>query len=440
MAKRIELTSEKNFIGDSKYKSDDGLVYRILSDNQAVSVECSDEARNTLVHADIANEVVIDGIVYPVVETSSEGFRECLSLEKVTFPPNMKLIRNYTFIHRDGPFVYGNLPKLQHVVLDGCLDLENNDCTLRNLKRVDYDSMLSFLKSATIIDSETIYIDGKELPEDLVIPEGITIVRKELMKGSTSLRTVTLPSSIQTISSRAFEDCENLEKVNFPEGLKIIESNAFCECKKLAEVQFPSTLEAIGSLAFSRTAITKVSIPNGCQLYGNVFEECSKLESVTLPENITVIPKCLFNGCISLKVFSMPQNVTEIGSMAFCGCKSLTSMNLPETLTSIGDFAFAWMPLTELTIPASVSMIDIGIFEGCDNLANVYCKIVDPSKCDVKAMELTPSQANSYIFTEAGEQVFYRQATLHIPNAKGMASAYKKKAAWKKFSNIMTDL
>ena len=35
-----------------------------------------------------------------------------------------------------------------------------------------------------------------------------------------------------------------------------------------------------------------------------------------------------------------------------------------------------------------------------------------------------------------GLELFYKQATLVVPNVKGIVSAYKKKAAWKKFSAI----
>jgi hypothetical protein len=39
-----------------------------------------------------------------------------------------------------------------------------------------------------------------------------------------------------------------------------------------------------------------------------------------------------------------------------------------------------------------------------------------------------------------GEELFYKNATLHLPNAKGIVAAYKKKAAWKKFADIVSDL
>jgi hypothetical protein len=72
-------------------------------------------------------------------------------------------------------------------------------------------------------------------------------------------------------------------------------------------------------------------------------------------------------------------------------------------------------------------------------LADVYSKIENPSKCDVKSFELTAHQAQSNWRDNMGTEVFYRQATLHVPNAKGIVSAYKKKAAWKKFSKIVID-
>lgn len=78
-------------------------------------------------------------------------------------------------------------------------------------------------------------------------------------------------------------------------------------------------------------------------------------------------------------------------------------------------------------------------FEGCDKLCKVYSKIEDPSKCDVKTLE-RPSKdgckCRDHVF---GTEVFYKQATLVVPNIKGIVSAYKKKAAWKKFSAIIME-
>ena len=129
----------------------------------------------------------------------------------------------------------------------------------------------------------------------------------------------------------------------------------------------------------------------------------------------------------------MPEDITEIPDNAFMATK-IESIELPEGLQTIGSWAFAKTPLKEITIPSTVTSIGEYVFDGCGELANVYSHIADPAACEVKSME--EKQSANYKRLE----VFYCQATLHIPNVKGLATAYKKKAAWKKFSNIVADI
>ena len=432
MAKKVELTSEKNYIGDGKYRSDDGLVYATMENHQYAGVGCADDARETLVCADIPQEVVIDGKEYLVLTTLYRGFAGCYALEKVSFPPKMQLIRNETFLNSGlKQSEEYNDRKIKQVVLNGCLDLENKDSYLR-VEQVEYDSMNTFLKTKAIIGG-TVIVDGKEVV-DLVIPEGITDVRKEIMRGSTNLKSVTLPSSIKTISENAFQWCKNLEKINLPEGLEIINSYAFDGCGALKEISFPSTLRAIGYGALKETAISEAIIPNGCKIYDGCFEGCKQLKTVVLPENMTEIPNNAFVDC-SLETIDLPVTIKSIGGCAFANT-NLTRICLPDGLQNIGYAAFKDTKLTEITLPSSLTLIDEGVFDGCDKLSNVYSKIPDPATCEVKSFELSATYHKTY----GGEQVFYRQATLHIPNVKGLAPAYKKKSAWKKFSNIVADL
>ena len=48
-------------------------------------------------------------------------------------------------------------------------------------------------------------------------------------------------------------------------------------------------------------------------------------------------PSPLFEGCSSLTSITIPNSVTNIGFLAFGGCTSLTSVTIPNSVTSIGD-------------------------------------------------------------------------------------------------------
>ena len=71
-----------------------------------------------------------------------------------------------------------------------------------------------------------------------------------------------------------------------------------------------------------------------------VFQGCTSLTSVVIPEGVTNISRSAFYGCTSLTSVAIPESVIAIGALAFYDCTSLTSVVIPEGVTRIGDSAF----------------------------------------------------------------------------------------------------
>ena len=88
----------------------------------------------------------------------------------------------------------------------------------------------------------------------------------------------------------------------------------------------------------------------------SAFEDCTNLQSVTLPNSITVINTDAFYGCVKLGSVNLPEGLTQIYLRAFYNC-NLTSVTIPSTVTSIGSGAFKNNPLTEVTwLPPTCSV------------------------------------------------------------------------------------
>lgn len=49
----------------------------------------------------------------------------------------------------------------------------------------------------------------------------------------------------------------------------------------------------------------------------------------------------MFNTCSGLTSVTIPDSVTSLGNKAFFGCSSLTSVTIPNSITSIGEDAFS---------------------------------------------------------------------------------------------------
>lgn len=430
-------------VGERCYKHTDGVTYCISDDGQYATASATDPE---VVEANIANEIVVDGNVYPVITASfmrnenikvvnlssnitrlgTQAFENC-KLDCLTIPASVKDIHCYAFYNCE----------VKKLVVNGCRGVDLS--SFRSVENLYYDTFDTLMNVGKRPNAANLYIGGEKV-NVLVVPEGVTELPESFVAWCESLEEVVLPSTLKKINDYAFQNCTNLKKANLPEGLEKIGSYSFAETA-ISEVTFPSSLTLINSGAYCKTKIENVDIPEGVEIGNSVFSSCYDLKSVKLPQSLTVLRSYLFDCCISLAEIAIPEAVTAIQKEAFYGCK-LTSLELPAGLKTIGDEAFAFLPITEITIPASVTQIGEFVFEGCENLATVRSLIENPAECEVAAFEYPARRGGQRGFSDGvhyvfGKEVFYKQATLYVPNVKGMVAAYKKKAAWKKFSSIV---
>lgn len=121
------------------------------------------------------------------------------------------------------------------------------------------------------------------------------------------------------------------------------------------------------------TRITSVTVPETVtSLGGSVFSGCTSLVSVTLPQAITSIESGMFSRCPALTSIEIPATVKKIGNQAFSECAALTAIAIPNSVTEIGELAFSWCTaLTSMTIPNSVTELGTQTFKGCSALKSV---------------------------------------------------------------------
>ena len=93
------------------------------------------------------------------------------------------------------------------------------------------------------------------------IPEGVTAIGREAMRGMFDLEGIKLPSTLTYIGNRAFYYCKKLTgHLNIPEGVTEVATYAFYSCKGLTAISLPSTITTMGSCAFREcTNVTSVT-------------------------------------------------------------------------------------------------------------------------------------------------------------------------------------
>lgn len=215
----------------------------------------------------------------------------------------------------------------------------------------------------------------------VVVEEGITGLGYAAFSDLSNVTTIDLPTSLTKLGAYCFYNCNSLENIDLPEGLREIEeylffncqsltsivipegviaisgADAFSNCYALTSIFFPASLSRIdGSWVFQGTNITDIhfsgtlsqwlsidfgysreSIP--MQVPCNLYINDEKLSNLTIPEDITTIPKYAFQY-VNLNSVTIPSNITSIGESAFYE-SSVQSVRMADSVTSVGTNAFA---------------------------------------------------------------------------------------------------
>ena len=136
--------------------------------------------------------------------------------------------------------------------------------------------------SITYSPSKKVLISCDNKEETVIVPEGITQIKKEAFKDCTNLKEITLPESLKTIGVAAFQNCSSLKRIVIPAEVKILCKYVFYGCKALEEVILSEGLEKISALAFARCeSLQKIILPDSLKSADSyIFSRCRNLEEI----------------------------------------------------------------------------------------------------------------------------------------------------------------
>lgn len=191
--------------------------------------------------------------------------------------------------------------------------------------------------------------------EQLVIPDevdGIPVKETARFENRVDIEAVTLGVNMRQID---FRNCKYIESFDF-NGVKNV-GGYLRDLPALGELTVPEGT----SVDMSNLGVTKVVVEGQCGLYFAI-RDCESLVDLTLPEGINYIPK--FYGCTALQTVEIPESVTVIPEDAFNGCTSLENITVPPMLKIIGGNAFSGTRISTFDCPESVQLICGGAFNG----------------------------------------------------------------------------
>ena len=188
---------------------------------------------------------------------------------------------------------------------------------------------------------------------------------------ATSLKTIKTGNATFIIGGEILGRFPALEEIIFGEKLKDIGWSAFINNKKLTNVDF-SACTNLTTFGFS------------------VFQNCTSLETVVLPNTLTNISTNVFNGCTSLKSVVLSTSLTTVAASTFAGCTSL------ETVSFVGTPSEDLIAAAAAAAPnATITTMTACEAYGHSNMTSVNDCVEQCGVCEAIVQKATPNHNNT---------------------------------------------
>ena len=222
----------------------------------------------------------------------------------------------------------------------------------------------------------------------ITIPASVTTIGNSAFYGCSSLTSITIPEGVTAIGEYAFYGC-SLISITIPEGVTAIGDSAFFSCNSLTGVTIPKSVTTIGEGAFSRCrSLTSINIPESVTSIGNsAFQFCGSLISITIPESVTTIGRSAFYGCGSLKDVSITDlaawcsiafgdetaNPLYQAENLYLNGELVETLEIPESVTVIQQRLFQNAAcIQRVALPKGLKGVAANAFYGCRNIQEVF--------------------------------------------------------------------
>lgn len=263
-----------------------------------------------------------------VASINSDAFSDCCKLVEVINNSSLNIKKDSS---KDGKLGYYAL----NVKRGGTTDIVNeNEYLFYTYDNVNY--LLGYVGQETQLvlpenyngESYQIYDNAFENCNNLTsvaIGNGVTSIGNNAFKNCDELTSVTIGNRITAIGYDAFFKCIGLTSVIIPDGVTEIGSSAFDGCSGLTSIVIPDSITSIGIYVFDRcSGLIFNEYDNGLYL-GNennpylvlVKAKSSNIISCDINEKCKIISCSAFEGCSRLVSVTIPDNVMTIDCCAF---------------------------------------------------------------------------------------------------------------------------
>ena len=267
----------------------------------------------------------LENVLMPdTVTTIREGaFKNCTSLTDIKYSKKLESIENEAFLNCTG-FSKFSVPStvtsMGVNMLQGCTNIESLELPYA-----------ATLKTCSYKDGS---IDGYSSVYDLFWSHGHAENNPELL-ADYSVSKITITGG-EIIPDFAFAGMGTLKEIDLSKAKTAsIGKNAFYNCNNLNNVILNDSIESVGNYAYARTAIKALPDNKKIKDLGeHVFEGCTGLKDITIPESYQKFGEYAFKDCTGITELTIPETVRTLGIGMFNGCTQLKTLTLPYAATA----------------------------------------------------------------------------------------------------------
>ena len=273
-----------------------------------------------------------------VTSIGEEAFKECSSLTTINLPNSITTIGANAFngTKLTGPLnIPSSLVSLGDNAFHGCGGITGTLLFPGALENISTDA---FAGCAGV--------------EEIILPRGVLTISDGAFNNCSGVQRLWLTNSIQGIGVNAFNGMKNLKKVYFSgtisewetgiqwadKGYQIgvaITTNEETASGSCGEA-LTWSLNSAGDLTVSGTGDMADFAATGAPW----AEYRDQIKLVIVGQGVTSIGSSAFQDCKKLETVSLPGSLTALGKAAFLRCGELTNVKLPASLKSVGEDCF----------------------------------------------------------------------------------------------------
>lgn len=350
------------------------------------------------------------------------SFRGCFSLESIEIPATVNKVKSQCF------YCCNNLKKIAVKALtppDATEDSFGNQFSVAQLivpkgTQLSYKTAAGWTLFQNVVDSsDDVEIKEDEISENVHFADGVLYANLPYNEvGRLKATVLAKVDDLSQIKTAIISDCIDLKDANF--------LNALASTYSLSSIDFTELKSDFCNFAFQgcekleSVKYSKYWSRSGWYL----FEGCSALTQVEFPQenDLRTFESGTFRECSSLQKIEIPANVTSIGSQCFYLCRNLKEVNfLGTSIKSIDKGSFkGCYSLEKIMLPSSMSLVGERCFEGCPNIREIHSESTNPP-----------------VISENAFNDIYDSAKLYVP--VGSREKYATAPVWKNFSSIEED-